>query len=416
MRDKYLKGVDKKQVVSWALYDFANSAYTVLILSFVFPIYFKDVIAGNSMGDFYWGLIVSLSILIGGISAPIIGAIADHDQKRKSKFIIFTLLAVIGTAALYFTGEGRLMLACIIFIIANLFLELAQSLYDSFLPQISTKKNAGFISGLGWGLGYLGGIAAMLLLRPLYASGFEGSNELLYKLTFPLTALFFLIFALPSFLYIKEAKTIKKKVKDNISNIRAGFNNIWKTFREIKNHKNVFWFLIAFYFLNDALVTIFAFLPLYAKNTMNIAMSDILIIIIIVQIIGCLATILLGILSDKTGPKKIVLGAIILWIITVIILYFATTMTELYIVAVIAGLAVGSSQAVARSWLSRIIPYNKRSQFFGFNGFASKIAATTGPILFGTISVFAASQRTAMLVLIPFFVIAWIIFANVREK
>src|SRR3989344_9654080 len=158
------QGLNKKQIFSWALFDFANSSYSLLIISFVFPIFFKEVIAGSN-GDFWWGLNISISILIGGLLSPIIGAIVDHDSRKKIKFIIFTSLSIIGTALLFFTGSDMLLFSSLLFITTNVFYEIALVLYDSFLTHISTKDNAGVISGLGWGLGYIGGITAMLLLR-----------------------------------------------------------------------------------------------------------------------------------------------------------------------------------------------------------------------------------------------------------
>src|SRR3989338_7411102 len=225
---KFFKDVNKKEAISWALYDFANSAYVLLILSFVFPIFFREVIAGGVNGDLWWGLAVSISILLGGLASPIIGAIADHDTRRKRKFVIFGLLSMVGTSALYFTGPNMLFFALVIFIVTNLCFEIAQTLYDSFLLHVSTEETAGRISGLGWGLGYLGGIIAMLALKPLYDAGY--ANLALYKLTFPLTALFFFIFALPAFLIIKEHKGVTRK-KNLLSLIKIGILNTFRTLK-----------------------------------------------------------------------------------------------------------------------------------------------------------------------------------------
>ncbi|MBU1152287.1 MFS transporter [Patescibacteria group bacterium] len=409
---KFFKDTNKKESISWAFYDFANSAYCLLILSFVFPIFFRDVIAGGVNGDFWWGLAISVSILLGGIASPIIGAIADHDTRRKRKFIIFSSLSMIGTAALYFTGPNMLLFALILFIITNLCFEIAQTLYDSFLLHVSTEENVGRISGLGWGLGYLGGIVAMLALKPLYEAGY--ANEALYKLTLPLTALFFFIFALPGFLFIKEHKQVTQKEKF-LSLVKIGISNTLRTIKDIKQHKRVAWFLVGFYILNDALVTIFAFIPIYAKVTLKMTFSEITIILLVVQLIGFPAAIFFGWLSDKKGSKKILLVTIILWALIVLGISFATSKPFFYAMAILTGLVIGSSQAIARSWFSKIIPKEKMCEFFGFNGFASKVAATTGPLLFGIISSITANQRIAMGTLIIYFVISFIIFARIKE-
>lgn len=410
---RFFKDLNKKEAFSWAFYDFANSAYALLILSFVFPIFFRDVVAGGVNGDFWWGLAISVSILLGGLASPIIGAIADHDTRRKRKFVIFALLSMVGTAALFFTGENMLLFGLLLFVITNLCFEIAQTLYDSFLLHVATKETAGRISGLGWGLGYVGGIIAMLALKPLYEAGFD--NILMYKLTFPLTALFFFIFALPAFLFIKEHKEVKEK-KSLFSLVKIGVLNTLKTVKDIKKHKKVAWFLAAFYILNDGLVTIFAFVPIYANVTFEMTMSEITIILLLVQIIGFPAAIFFGWLSDIKGSKKILLTTIFLWGVIVVSLSFANTKGMFYLISILTGFVIGSSQAIARSWFSKMIPTEKRCEFFGFNSFASKIAATTGPLLFGIISSITLNQRIAMGSLIVYFVISFVIFSRIKEE
>lgn len=412
---RFFKEVNKKEVISWAFFDFANSSYSLLIITFIFPIFFKEVIAGQEFGDFYWGLITSISILAGGLVAPIIGAIADYDKRRKTKFILFALLAMIGTASLYFTSSSTLLFASLLFIATNFFFELATVMYDSFLLHVSTKETAGRISGLGWGLGYLGGITAMLLLRPFYSEGYIGVLESTYKLTFPLTALFFFIFSLPIFIFLKD-KEPKRKKESLLHLAKIGIRNTFSTIRDIKKHKNIAWFLLAFYLMNDALVTLFTFISIYARTTLSIPISEISLLLLIIQLIGFPAAVFFGWLSDKKGAKKILLFTLAFWSLIIILLSLATSKYMFYLVSIMAGLVVGSSQAIARSWLSKIIPDEKRSEFFGFNGFASKVSATTGPLVFGTISILTGNQRFAMIALLLFFIASFSIFSRISEE
>jgi len=407
------KKLDWKQAISWALFDFANSSYALIIISFVFPIYFKEVIAPGPLSDLHWGLIVSISTLASAIFSPIVGAMADYDAKRKTKFITFTLVAIAGTAALFLTGSDALLLAGSIFIITNLFYELAMVLYDSFLVTVSTEKTSGRISGLGYGLGYLGGIFAMLVLNPFFSSGYAGGLDSTYRLTFPLTALFFLLFALPAFIFIKEERT-KGKSEPILNLFKIGFRNTLNTLKEIRKHKKIAWFMVALYFMHDGLTTIFVFIPIYLRNALLLNFSDIFTVFMIIQITGFPATFFFGWLSDKLGAKKILLSTIGIWILIVFLLSTTSSMAVVYVGAVLTGLVIGSSQAIARSWLSKIIPEEKRCEFFGFNAFASKAAAVLGPVVFGTISSLA-SPRLAMFALIPFFVISFVIFCKIEE-
>jgi UMF1 family MFS transporter len=413
--DRFFQNANKKEAISWAFYDFANSSYTLLILSFVFPIYFKEVVVGVEKGDFYWGILVSASVLVGGLFAPIIGAIADYDARKKIKFVIFALVSMISTAFLFFTGSDKLLFTSLIFLISNVAFELAQTLYDSFLARISTKETVGRISGLAWGLGFIGGVVAMLVFKSLYENGYTGNYEFGYKLVFPLTALFFLLFAIPSFVFIKE-KSESKRSGSLFALIKHGVKSVIGTIKNLKQHKNIAWFLVGFYFVNDALVTIFAFTPIYARTTFGMEFKEIFTLLLIVQVIAFPAATFFGLLSDRKGSKKILLFSIAIWAIIVALLSIATTKMMFYIVALMTALVIGSSQAIARSWLSKLVPDEKRFEFFGFNGFASKIAATTGPVLFGWVSIATGNQRFAMAALIPFFVIAFIIFLKINDE
>ncbi len=415
---RFFKGSDKKKAVSWALYDFANSSYTTIILIFIFPIYFKEVIAGNAMGDFYWGLIGGISILFAGIFSPFIGALVDYDSKKRWRFVLFTLISVIAAASLYFTGSGDLWFASLVFITSNLFSSLAFSMYDSYLGHVSNKKNAGRISGLGYSLGYLGGIVTILILKPFYSGGYEGELEHLYKLTFPLTALFFLVFSIPSFFYLRDAEVGGKRRESIFSLIKRGFSGVSHTFKKFKRRKHLFWFLIAFYLLSDALVTVFAFISLYGSESLALTINEIGWIFIIVQVVAIPASIATGILADRVGQKRVLLCSLTGWIIIVLLLAIAPARNWLlaYIVAFLTGLVTGGSQSVARSWFSNLVPAKERFSLFGFNSFATKISAVIGPILFGTISSFSGNQRLAMLSLIPFFIASMIIFTRIKEK
>ncbi len=409
----FFKNLDKKQVLSWALYDFANSSYALIIISFIFPIFYRDIIAGEKYGDFYWGLIISISILLGGLASPILGAIADEHKRKKSKFIFLVTSSSVGTALLYFTGSQTLLFASVLFVLTNLFYEMAQSLYDSFLPQISTKETVGKISGFAWGLGYLGGVAAILLFKPFYGNGFE-NNPHLFKLTFPLTALFFLAFSLPAFIFLKEQK--EQTAHSVLSLTKNGFKRVVSTIQNFKNFKEVLLFLLGFYLFNDALVTLFTFIPIFAKTTLGMTIPQIGTLLLGVQVLAFPFTVFFGWLSDKIGSKPVLLFTLTGWIVITLTIYIAESKTVFYIAALFASVVMGSSQSAARSWLSKIIPKEKLAEFFGFNSFASKIAATTGPIVFGAISSFSGNQRNGVLAMLPFFIFSIFIFSRLKEN
>ncbi|MGV8142711.1 MAG: MFS transporter [Candidatus Pacearchaeota archaeon] len=404
---------DTKKAIAWSMFDFGNSAYSLLIVTFVFPIFFKTIIAKNlPIGDLYWGLISSASVVLAGLMAPIIGAKADADGKRKKRFVFWTLVSIISTSLLYFTQPGTILKAVVIFMIANTSFTLAVFLNDSLLNQIASEKKRGKLSGIGYGLGYLGGLIAMLILRPLYENS-SGISQLTTRLTFPATALYFLIFSIPAFILLKDSET---KTNDSWREAtKKAINQTLKTVKNLKNQKNILFFLIGFFLLNDALVTIFSFISIYATNTLELSIKTITQSYIIIQVIAIPATIILGTLSDKINPKKILISSIVGWLIVIFTLVSSTTKTGFIFASVFAGISIGSSQAVARSWFSNIIPKNQTSEFFGFNACCSKVAAILGPAVFGIISSSTGSQRIALASLSLWFIISAIFFMKVNS-
>ncbi len=413
---RFFNGSQPREALSWAFYDWANSAYYTLIVTFAYAIYFNRVVVGGAAGDFWWGAVLSVSAVVGGLLAPIVGAVADYDARRKRKFILFTLAAIAGTALLYFSKPGMLVYAAIVFMLTNIVYEIAIILYDSFLVHIATDKTAGRISGLGWGMGYAGGLVAMGLLYPLYGGGYENGMDGLYRLVFPLTALYYLVFAIPAFLWIREPPAPKKRGLGLGEMARIGLRRTWEGILELRERRDLLRFFIAFYLLNNGLVAAFSFVPIFASATLGMSVSQISVFLVVIQLVGFPSTAFFGWLSDRKGRKTILLWAIAAWAGIILSLVLTSSHQVFYALAVACGLVIGSSQAVARSWLSRLVPKEKRSEFFGFNGFATKVSAPTGLLVFGIVSSLFASQRLAMLTLLPFFAGAFLLFRTVPEK
>ncbi|MBI5466470.1 MAG: MFS transporter [Candidatus Kerfeldbacteria bacterium] len=412
---RFLPDTKLRPTLSWALFDFANSAYFILIVSLVFPLYFKEVVAGNERGDFYWGLLVGGSVLLSGLISPLVGALADYDGRRHRKFVICSLITIGATLLLYLSGAGRLFITAIIFVTANLFYELSTVLYDTLLISVSSEITRGRISGLGWGLGYIGGIVVILVLKPLYGEGYSGELENLYRLTFPIAALWFLFFAIPSFLFIRD-KFVAPTSHNWYQIIYQVIQRTKRTLSELQTKGSLLWFLVAYFLLTDALVTIFAFIPLFARSSLGLSIREIVVIFIIVQVVAFPATILGGWLEDKFGPRRVVAVSITGWLIAIAFLLVVSSKLGFYITATLGGLVIGPSQSVVRSWFSKLIPLERRAEFFGFTALTGKVSATIAPVLFGAVSSFTGSQRLALLTLVPFLVVSLIIFSRFKTE
>jgi len=404
--------MDRKEIWSWSLYDFANSAYGSIVPVLLFPLFYKAVILNNSSNaDLWWGITVGISVLLAGLIAPIVGAFSDINRKRKTSFILFTITAIIGTFLLATTGMVSPILASIIFILTNMSFGIALGLYDSLLSHVSKKETLGKISGLGYAMGYVGAIIGTLLVYPLLKQG-VGSPE--FWISFIIIGVFYFIFSIPSFCFIKENEFDHEKVEKS-KIYTSSFRSVISTIKNWRDNKHILLFLLAFYFLTEGIVTLTYFISLYAATTLKITTTQIAIVFIITQFVSIPSTIILGRYSDKIGYRKVIISSLFIFTIATILLSFAKTLTMVYLVAILIGLVLGVAQSNSRAWFTKIIPEEKRSELFGFNALASKISATIGPPLFGLISVATGKLRLAMISIIIYFVIALILFYKAKE-
>ena len=298
---------NKFKIFVWSLFDFANTSFSIVVVTFIFAVYFKNVIAeGKPIGDLYWSLGISISMIVTAIISPVLGAIADYSAGKKRFLLFFTLLCIISTALLYFTGEGDLYIALILFIIANIGFEAGLVFYDAFIPEITTLKNYGRVSGYGFAMGYLGSLVVLAISLPFI-------NDNLIKETFPLAALFFFIFAIPLFIYLQDSR---KNVEASYSYISIGLDRVSTTIRHLKDYKNLTLFLLAFFFYIEGVNTVIFFSGNYASTTLNFTMEDLIVFFLIVQSTAIIGSVIFGIISDSIGQKKSIIITLVIWIFT----------------------------------------------------------------------------------------------------
>jgi UMF1 family MFS transporter len=409
-RIEFRKKQPSNGTFSWSLYDFANSAYGSLVAVLLFPLFYKSVILGNDPhADLWWGIAAGTSILLSGLLAPIIGALADVTRKRKAIFVCSTLIAVAATALLAITGGLDPISATLVFILANMSYNISATVYDSLLTNVSTKETRGKISGMGWSLGYAGGILATLLVLPLLKSGVESQ---FYWVSFIIVAAFYLIFSIPAFINVKDVEAKTEKVKNPIA---SSFRNIFNTFKNWRQNKHLFMFLLAYYFLTEGIATTMYFIALFANTTLKVSSGQIAIVFMTAQLVAIPSTIIAGRYGDRMGHKRVLIWALIGWCIGIALLSITKSLGMLYASAIVIGLVIGQGQANARAWYNNLIPSHKRGELFGFNAFASKISSTVGPPLFGIISVATGSQRIAIFTILIYFLISLVLFMRMKD-
>jgi len=397
---------EKGRVFVWTLFDFANTSFSIIVVTFLYAVYFKKTVAGNeAIGDLYWSLSTSIAMAITAFLSPILGAIADYNAGKKRFLLFFSLLCILGTASLYFIGPGQIFWGIFLFVLANVGFEAGLVFYDAFLPEITAPKNYGRVSGYGFGMGYFGSLATLAIIYPFIQAS-------LIRESFPVAALFFLIFSLPLFFFLKEKR---KKVLDKQSFIPIGFSRVWSTLTHLKHYKNLAIFLVAFFFYIEGVNTIIFFSGNYASTTLGFTEMELLVFFIVVQTTAIAGSVVLGIVADKIGQKRTIVITLFMWLATVTLAYFVYDKMGFYIVGLLAGAAMGSCQSTSRSLMSKLTPPEKKTEFFGFYSFFGKSSAVIGPLVFGLVSFISGDQRLAIISIAFFFIVGLLILTKVKD-
>ena len=394
------------------MYDFANQPFTNIIVTFIYSAFFTKIIAENEqIGTTLWTNAIAISAVIVALLSPILGAIADNGGYRKFFLIFFTWICAVFSILLFFPKEGDVFMALSFFILANVSFEMGTVFCNSYLADFTDKENIGKISGFAWGLGFFGGLIALSLSLFLFP---EMSPADVRKINI-LVGIWFLIFSIPTFLFVRDRK--KKKFKKVY--ISKAFISLKNSLVEISNYKIVFQFLIARLFYNDALITIFALGGIYAVSSLNFSFSEVMTLGIVLNVAAGLGSFLFGYIEDIIGVKKTIT-------ITLIVLICATLLAILapetnlpkelfWFSGILIGLMIGPNQSCSRSLMSKITPKNKLNEFFGFFAFSGKATSFIGPLLFGLISAFY-SQQIALWIVVFLFVIGLFLFNRINFK
>lgn len=395
-----------RNILGWMIYDFANSSFTTIIVTVIYSAYFmKVVVPGNeALGTALWGRAISISMTLVAITAPIFGAVADFSRAKKRFLFLNCYLTVIFTALLYFVKSGDVFTGMLFFIIANFGFNSANVFYDAFLPEISSHEDMGKVSGMGWALGYIGGLISLVISLFLVKWN--------VRYVFPAVALFFGSFAIFTFAWLKEFRRPSKR-----SNyFRIAYKRITYTAKHIFHFKELGKFLIAYLIYNDGIITVIVFAAIYGMNQFGMTQSEIIKYFILAQLTSILGSYIFGLVTDRIGAKRALTISLLIWTGVVIWAFFCQTKMEYYFVGLTAGLAIGSSQANSRTMLALLTPKNKQAEFFGFYAVTGRLSSIIGPLVYGEIALRTGSQRYSILSLIAFFFVGGILLQFVNEK
>jgi UMF1 family MFS transporter len=399
--------MDKKQVGAWALFDFANSVYPAVITAVVFNYFFIQVVVGNQAGegDWWWGRAVSLSALIVALSSPVLGAIADRAGVRKKFMALFVAMCVTGVALFTTLGPGLVFWGFVLFIVANVGFESSLVFYNAYLPDIVPKERQGWVSGLGFGVGYLGSAIGLMLAIPFL----EGSIGVVWIMV----AVFFLVFSVPSFVYLPQ------DVKGALSigeAARWGLTGFREIVGEVLREKDLRRFLLAFFFYIDGILTAIYMSNSIGATTFGFTQTELLYLYLALQFSALAGAFALAKPTDVVGPKKVLSGVLVLWVGVATSLFFTTSQLGFAVLAVVAGFGLGSAQAASRAFMSSLIPDGREAEMFGFYALCGKSSSVIGPFIFGYVAVVTGgNQRFAVLTVSVLFIVGLILLQRVND-
>lgn len=409
----------RKAIISWSLYDWANSAFATTVMAGFFPIFFSSywsTAATAQESTFHLGMANSLEAIIVALLAPILGAIADKGGYKKRFLIFFTFLGCVMTGALWFVQAGMWQLAIVFYIIATVGFSGSLIFYDALLPAVASPKKVDFVSSLGYSLGYIGGGLLFLVnvLMYLNPSWFGFADEVAaVRAAFVSVAVWWAVFSLPIFLFVKEPKAQKKKPAAKV--LREGLKQFAVTFKAIKDLKVVGIFLIAYWFYIDGVDTIIRMAVDYG-TAIGFPASSLIVALLITQFVAFPSAIAYNTFGKRIGVKNALLVAILAYCLIAVLGFFMTQVWHFYMLAVMVGLFQGGIQALSRSYYTRLIPTEYAAEFFGFYNMLGKFAAIIGPALLGVVTILTGNNRLGILSIIVLFIVGGILLTKVNEE
>ncbi|MEA4959155.1 MAG: MFS transporter, partial [Anaerolineaceae bacterium] len=366
---------------AWYMYDFGNSSYAAIVLLAVYSAYFKNAVVGGAEGTRLWGWSVGIAAVLVALISPILGSIADFSRSKKRLLFIFTTLSVIFTAMLFFVRAGDVITGMVFFILAEIGYRGAQVFYDALLVDISTPQTIGYISGKGWAVGMVGGVISLLfVLVPIQLIG-----NAFIPFAFLIAAFFYLLSSLPIYLKVREL-TEPEIIPAGESVFSVALKKLGTTFRDVRNYKEFIKYMAAFLIYNDGIMMLMDFAAIIGATLFGMEQVQLILFVIVIQITGALGALLFGKISDKQSSKQAITISLVVLMISLVGIFFITSMTMFFVIGAFAGFALSGAQAVSRTMVSQLAPAGKTTEFYGFLSVAGRTSTFVGPLVFSTVS------------------------------
>jgi UMF1 family MFS transporter len=412
-----------RRVVAWTLYDWANSSFTTIVVSFIYSSFFVSAMVGDPiLGQALWGWAVSVSAIFIALLSPVVGAMADRGGKRRQYLFVSTAICVVSTAVLAFispTMPHAILWALSIFVIANVGFEVSGVFYNSFLPVVAPPDKVGTVSGIGWGVGYTAGIISMIIAlfafiglgesSPWLSLSTEGGFNV--RAVNLLVAVWFAVFSIPMFLWVKD-----EKPGGESGSVRQALGELRQTFRELRRYKEVATLLLARLLYNDGLGTVFVMISPFAIGAFGWGIDRVILFGITLNITAGLGAFIFGFVDDRLGGKNTIMLSVVFLALGILVGVSTGSETVFWVASLTASVFAGPNQAASRSLMARFTPDHQQAEFFGFYAFSGKVTTFAGPILVGTMTTLFDSPRIGMGMVVVFFVAGGLVLALVDEE
>lgn len=413
-RNSLAPGVRPREVWSWAMYDFANSGYTTVVITAVFSAYFVAEVAGNApWATFAWTAALALSYALIMLTAPLIGAWADARAAKKRLLAVTTLGCIAFTAALACVGRGDVAAGMLLIVLSNFFFGTGENLVAAFLPEIAEGEALGRVSGWGWSLGYFGGLVALgiCLAYVTHAQGQGASAAEFVPVTMLITAVIFALACLPTFLFLRERAQPQPAAG---TAIRAAFARLGATLRSAHQYRDLRRFLVCLVFYQAGIQTVIALAAIYAQQAMGFSTRDTLLLILVVNVTAAIGAFVFGHVQDRLGHVPTIMLTLAGWVLTVLLAWRAEGPALFWVAANLVGLCLGSSQSAGRALVGYLSPPGRQAEFFGLWGLAVKLSSILGPLTYGAVTwLSGGDHRLAILITGVYFVAGMMIVAGV---
>jgi UMF1 family MFS transporter len=391
--------LDKKQVGAWVLFDFANSVFPAVIVSLVFQRFYVQLVVGNELGNGtrWWGAALSTSALIVALSAPVLGAIADRAGVRKRLMAAYVAACVLGVLSFSVLGPGAVVLGFALFVLANVGFEGCLVFYNAYLADIVPVEKQGWVSGLGFAVGYVGSVLGLVLALVLLTA-LDSS----YTLVWVMVATLFTVFSLPSFFLLPKDREAEMSVREAAVWGLTSFRELWG---EVIKQKELRRFLLAYFIYIDGVLTAYGMAATLAETTFGFTQNELILLILAIQFTALFGALVLAKPTDRIGPKKVLTGVLVLWVGAAVSIYFVTSKPAFAVLALIAGFGLGAAQSVSRAYMSSLIPRGRESEMFGFYALCGRSSSVIGPMVFGQVAFLTGgNQRLAVAAITVLFV------------